>query len=139
MDESQIGSDHPSMYADEFIAQQSTAQQQVYEEKHAEMKVQQQIKDEADAQQRAEQQEIQQKQQQIFQEQQLMKQQQSQQIKEQQMRKQSIDLPPNFQHCSLKGRSFTPSMDLSIHNVQGIDVWAPKGPKPYKAGTFTRM
>ena len=26
-------------------------------------------------------------------------------------------------------------MDLGIHNVQGIDVWAPKGPKPYgKAG-----
>ena len=54
-------------------------------------------------------------------------------------RKQSVDLPPNFQHCSLKGRPFTPSLDLSIHNVQGIDVWAPKGPKPFgKAGTYSR-
>lgn len=50
------------------------------------------------------------------------------------------DLPPNFQHCNLKGRSFTPSLDLSIHNVQGIDVWAPKGPKPYggKASAYKR-
>merc|ERR1711956_79774 len=29
--------------------------------------------------------------------------------------------------------------DLSIHNVQGIDVWAPRGPKPYgKVSTVSR-
>ena len=54
-------------------------------------------------------------------------------------RKQSVELPPNFQGCSLKGRPFTPSLDLSIHNVQGIDVWAPRGPKPYgKVSTVSR-
>merc|ERR1719438_753800 len=141
VDESQIGmGEHPSVFADEFIAQQSMAQQQMHEEKSMEIREKQQMIDEADAQQRAEQQEIQQKQQKIFQEQQLMKQQQGQQIKEQQqIREQSVDLPPNFQHCSLKGRPFTPSLDLSIHNVQGIDVWAPRGPKPFgKAGTISR-
>merc|ERR1711881_79903 len=103
-----------------------------------EVKAQLQVKEEADAQQRAEQQEFQQQQQQIFQEQQLMKQQQSVEIKQQQTRKQSLDLPPSFQHCSLKGRPFTPSLDLSIHNVQGIDVWAPKGLRPYgKAGAYS--
>ena len=51
----------------------------------------------------------------------------------------SADLPPNFQHCSLKGRPFTPTMDLSIHNTQGIDVWTTKGPKPFgMSGTVTR-
>merc|ERR1711935_987225 len=60
-------------------------------------------------------------------------------IQQQQIRKQSVELPPNFQGCSLKGRPFTPSLDLSIHNVQGIDVWAPRGPKPYgKVSTVSR-
>ena len=49
------------------------------------------------------------------------------------------DLPPNFQHCSLKGRPFTPTMDLSCHNKQGIDVWTTKGPRPYgSSGTLPR-
>jgi len=141
VDENQIGlGQDPSGFADEFVAQQTIAQQQLQEEKNFEIRAQQLIKDEADAKQTAEKQEIQIQQQQIFQEQQMMKQQQSQQIKQQQqIRKQSVDLPPNFQHCSLKGRPFTPSLDLSIHNVQGIDVWAPKGPKPFgKAGTYSR-
>lgn len=85
VDESQIGQgEHPSLFADEFIAQQSYSQQQIQEERNMEIKVQQAMKDEADAQQKAEQQEMQQKQQQIFQEQMQMKQQQSQQIKQQQ-------------------------------------------------------
>merc|ERR1711899_488073 len=97
-----------------------------------EIRAQQEMRDEVDAQERAEQQEFQQQQQQIFQEQQLMKQQQSVQIKQQQQqRKQSVELPPGYQPTSLKGRSFTPSIDLSCHNVQGINVWANKGPKPY--------
>jgi len=141
VDESQIGmGEHPSVFADEFIAQQNMAQQQVHEEKHMEIRAQQQVKDEADASKTAEKQEIQRKQQQIFQEQQLMKQQESQQIKQQQqIRKLSVELPPNFQPTSLKARPFTPSMDLGIHNVQGIDVWAPRGPKPFgKASTISR-
>merc|ERR550532_2717522 len=143
VDENQIGlGDHPSQFADEFITQQNTAREQFVREKEEEFQAQQQVRDEADAQQRAEQQEYQQQQQQIFQEQQMMKQQQSVQIKQQQAsRKQSLsaDLPPNYQHCSLKGRPFTPSMDLGIHNVQGIDVWTTKGPKPYgKAGAQIR-
>jgi len=104
VDESQIGmGEHPSVFADEFIAQQSMAQAQVQEEKTMEIRAQQQMIDEADAQQKAEQQEIQRKQQQIFQQQQLMKQQESQQIKQQQqIRKQSVELPPNFQPTSLR-------------------------------------
>merc|ERR1719412_3251215 len=130
IDENQIGMGaHPSQFADEFMAQQTMAQQSVHEEKAMEIRAQQDLKDEVDAQQKAEQQEFQQQQQQIFQEQQLMKQQQSMQIK--QMRKPSVDLPPGFEACSLKGRPFTPSLDLSCHNVQGINVWANKGPKPY--------
>merc|ERR1719491_443389 len=141
VDESQIGmGEHPSLFADEFITQQSMAQQQMHEEKTMEVREKQQIKDEVDSQRKAESQEIQQKQQQIFQEQQLMKQQQGQQIiQQQQIRKQSVELPPNFEGCSLKGRPFTPSLDLSIHNVQGIDVWKPRGPKPYgKVSTVSR-
>merc|ERR1712018_330477 len=49
------------------------------------------------------------------------------------------DLPPNFQRTSLKGRPFTPTMDLSIHNTQGIDVWVTKGPRPFgSSGTLPR-
>merc|ERR1712004_192057 len=129
VDENQIGlGDHPSQFADEFITQQNTAREQFVQEKEEEFQAQQQVRDEADAQQRAEQQEYQQQQQQIFKQQQAS-------------RKQSLsaDLPPNYQHCSLKGRPFTPSMDLGIHNVQGIDVWTTKGPKPYgKAGAQIR-
>merc|ERR1712012_433006 len=32
-------------------------------------------------------------------------------------------------HTSLKGRSFTPSLDLGCHNVQGINVWANTAPR----------
>ena len=50
-----------------------------------------------------------------------------------------VELPPNFKHCSLKGRPFTPTFDTSCHNTQGIDVWAPKGPKPFgKSSTLPR-
>ena len=42
-----------------------------------------------------------------------------------------MDLPPDFKPYSLKGRSFTPTFDTSIHNVQGINVWANKAPKPF--------
>lgn len=45
--------------------------------------------------------------------------------------RQPVDLPPNFQQHNLKARSFTPSFDTSIHNAQGINVWANKAPKPF--------
>ena len=45
VDESQIGmGEHPSVFADEFIAQQNMAQQQVHEEKTMEIRAQQQMK-----------------------------------------------------------------------------------------------
>ena len=46
---------HPSQFADEFMAQQTMAQQSVHEEKAMEIRAQQDMKDEVDAQQKAEQ------------------------------------------------------------------------------------
>ena len=44
VDESQIGmGEHPSVFADEFIAQQSMAQQQMHEEKSMEIREKQQM------------------------------------------------------------------------------------------------
>ena len=44
VDESQIGmNEHPSVFADEFIAQQSMAQQQMHEEKSMEIREKQQM------------------------------------------------------------------------------------------------
>jgi len=84
--------------------------------------------------------------QQEFEKQQLLKQQQGFEMRQQQQNNAMPggpanveDLPPNFQHCSLKGRPFTPTMDLSIHNTQGIDVWVTKGPRPFgSSGTLPR-
>merc|ERR1719300_1068038 len=45
------------------------------------------------------------------------------------MAQEQIDFPENFQHTSLKARSFTPSLDLGVHNVQGINVWANTAPR----------
>ncbi len=42
-----------------------------------------------------------------------------------------MEYPPDFKPYSLKSRSFTPTFDTSIHNVQGINVWANKAPKPF--------
>ena len=52
---------------------------------------------------------------------------------------QSVELPPNFKPCSLKGRPFTPTFDTSCHNTQGIDVWANKGPRPYAPGKSSTL
>jgi len=46
---------------------------------------------------------------------------------------QSVDMPPNFKKTDLKMRSFTPSLDLSCHNVQGINVWANTAPRGWGA------
>merc|ERR1712055_798088 len=37
----------------------------------------------------------------------------------------------------LKARSFTPSLDLSVHNVQGINVWANTAPRGWST-SYTR-
>merc|ERR1711963_171415 len=84
--------------------------------------------------------------QQEFEKQQLLKQQQGFEMRQERQSNNMMpaganvdDLPPNFQHCSLKGRPFTPTMDLSIHNTQGIDVWVTKGPRPFgSSGTLPR-
>merc|ERR1719410_253169 len=50
---------------------------------------------------------------------------------------QQLDFPDDFQHTSLKARSFTPSLDLSCHNVQGINVWANTAPRGW-SNSYTR-
>ena len=52
-----------------------------------------------------------------------------------------VELPPSVQPCNLKGQLYIPPFDHSIHNVQGIDVWANKGPRSWneqKASTLPR-
>merc|ERR1719192_2235825 len=48
-----------------------------------------------------------------------------------------IDFPDNFKHTSLKARSNTPTLDLSCHNVQGINVWANTAPRGWGGATPT--
>ena len=123
VDEHQIGTgQHPSMFADEFIAQQSMAQQSVYEEKEMETRAQQAAQDELDAQQRAEQQEFQQQQQQIFQEQQMMKQQQSMQIKQQQMRYSNPSLENTFKQ-SKSSQKFWNYFEYPEGSIRFQDPW----------------
>merc|ERR1719225_2409412 len=68
--------------------------------------------------------------QQTFIQQQQFKQEQSMEVRRiQEMAQQQIDFPQDFQHTSLKARSYTPSLDLGCHNVQGINVWANTAPR----------
>jgi len=84
-------------------------------------------------------------QQEAFQQQQLAKQQQSMAMRQERSttnmngNQGSVELPPNFKPCSLKGRPFTPTFDTSCHNTQGIDVWANKGPRPYAPGKSSTL
>jgi len=84
-----------------------------------------------------------QEQQETFQQQQLAKQQQGLAMRQERSTmngdQQSLELPPNFKPCSLKGRPFTPTFDLSCHNTQGIDVWKNKGPKPFALGASSTL
>merc|ERR1740128_794984 len=72
-----------------------------------------------------------------FQQQQQFEQQQREQISQQQISQQQMDFPQNFQHTDLKARSFTPSLDLGVHNVQGINVWANTAPRGWST-SYTR-
>merc|ERR1712048_579260 len=55
----------------------------------------------------------------------------------QEMAQQQIDFPQDFQHTSLKARSYTPSLDLGCHKVQGINVWANTAPRGW-SNSYTR-
>merc|ERR1712019_122741 len=75
---------------------------------------------------------------QAFMQQQQFKQEQSMEIRKvQEMAQQQLEFPQDFQHTSLKARSFTPSLDLSCHNVQGINVWANTAPRGW-SNSYTR-
>merc|ERR1712038_562606 len=132
---------NPSQLADQFFVQQQDFQQQDHQER-TEVNHSQKAATEVDSGAAEERQRMQQE----FEKQQLLKQQQGFEMRQQQQNNAMPggpanveDLPPNFQHCSLKGRPFTPTMDLSIHNTQGIDVWVTKGPRPFgSSGTLPR-
>ena len=109
--------------------QASFQQQQQFELQQREQVSQQQI-----SHQQSELLQQQQESKQTFHQQQQSKQEQSLEIRRQQeeqakMAQQQMDFPQNFQHTDLKARSFTPSLDLGVHNVQGINVWANTAPR----------
>merc|ERR1719210_677919 len=134
VDEASIGQAKPSAFADKFVHEQTERQSQFAQEQFV---ARQQKEAVASQQQLIQQNESQQNQslaKQQFSEQQQLKQQQSEELRRQQAAAQmemqaQIDFPDNFKHTSLKARSNTPTLDLSCHNVQGINVWAntPKG------------
>merc|ERR1712183_1136897 len=142
VDETSIGQAKPSAFADKFMQEQTQQQhafqqQQLLEQQQREQFSQQQI-----SQQQTELLQQQQEAQQTFAQQQQFKQEQSLEIRRQQeeqmrMAQQQIDFPQNFQHTDLKARSFTPSLDLSVHNVQGINVWANTAPRGWST-SYTR-
>merc|ERR1719225_327563 len=123
VDESTIGRINPGAVADKFI--------------------QEQIQQEQVAAREADQLQQQREAQQTFIQQQQFKQEQSMEVRRiQEMAQQQIDFPQDFQHTSLKARSYTPSLDLGCHNVQGINVWANTAPRGWGSsrtgGTPTR-
>merc|ERR1719305_1051646 len=142
VDEASIGQAKPSAFADKFVHEQTERQSQFAQEQFV---ARQQKEAVASQQQMIQQTESQQNQslaKQQFSEQQQQKQQQSEELRRQQasaqMNMQSqIDFPDNFKHTSLKARSNTPSLDLSCHNVQGINVWANTAPRGWGGATPT--
>merc|ERR1719210_817983 len=128
VDEASIGQAKPSAFADKFVHEQTERQSQFAQEQFA---ARQQKEAVASQQQLIQQTESLQNQSLAklqFSEQQQLKQQQSEELRRQQAAAQmemqaQIDFPDNFKHTSLKARSNTPTLDLSCHNVQGINVW----------------
>merc|ERR1719481_862371 len=114
VDETSIGQAKPSAFADKFMQEQT--QQQLAFQQQKQLQQQQESK-------------------QTFIQQQQIKQEQSLEIRRQQeeqlrmAQQQQMELPPNYKHTDLKARSFTPSLDLGVHNVQGINVWANTAPR----------
>merc|ERR1719412_2000409 len=142
VDEASIGQAKPSAFADKFVHEQNERQSQFAQEQFV---ARQQKEAVASQQQMIQQTESQQNQsfaKQQFSEQQQQKQQQSEELRRQQAAAQmnmqnQIDFPDNFKHTSLKARSNTPSLDLSCHNVQGINVWANTAPRGWGGSTPT--
>merc|ERR1711981_374966 len=135
--------ENPSQLADQFLVQQQDFKQQQYQERTEVNHTTSTTSEVVDSGAAEERQRLQEE----FNQQQLLKQQQGFEMRQERQSNTLMpggpadaeDLPPNFQHCSLKGRPFTPTMDLSCHNTQGIDVWTTKGPRPYgKSGTLPR-
>merc|ERR1719232_2348166 len=130
VDESTVGRINPGAVADKFIQEQSQQQLATQQQKMYEQQQKQQIQQQREAQQ-------------TFMQQQQFKQEQSMEVRRiQEMAQQQIDFPQDFQHTSLKARSYTPSLDLGCHNVQGINVWANTAPRGWGSsrtgGTPTR-
>jgi len=143
VDESTIGRINPGAVADKFIQEQSQQQLATQQQKMFEQQQRQQIQHEQMAAKEADQLQQQREAQQAFMQQQQFKQEQSMEVRRiQEMAQQQIDFPQDFQHTSLKARSYTPSLDLGCHNVQGINVWANTAPRGWGSsrtgGTPTR-
>merc|ERR1719336_2325929 len=138
VDDNSIGKGQPSAFADHFIKEQTQQQLAFQQEKLAEQQQRRQLVQQETAVREAEQLQQQQEAKQAFMMQQQIKQEQSMEIRKiQEMAQQQLDFPQDFQHTSLKARSFTPSLDLSCHNVQGINVWANTAPRGW-SNTYTR-
>merc|ERR1719435_469590 len=134
VDETSIGQAKPSAFADKFMQEQTQQQLAFQQQKQLEQQQREQISQQQISQQQSELFQQQQESKQTFIQQQQFKQEQSLEIRRQQeeqarMAQQQMDLPPNYKHTDLKARSFTPSLDLGVHNVQGINVWANTAPR----------
>merc|ERR1719315_839025 len=134
VDETSIGQAKPSAFADKFMQEQTQQQLAFQQQKQLEQQQREQISQQQLSQQQSELFQQQQESKQTFIQQQQFKQEQSLEIRRQQeeqarMAHQQIDLPPNYKQTDLKARSFTPSLDLGVHNVQGINVWANTAPR----------
>ena len=138
VDDSTIGRSKPSAAADKFIQEQTQQQQAFQQQQQFEQQQKQQIHNQQAAVREAELLQQQQEAKQAFMQQQQLKQEQSMEVRRiQEMAQQEISFPENFQHTSLKQRSFTPSLDLGCHNVQGINVWANTAPRGWGSAQST--
>jgi len=142
VDETSIGQAKPSAFADKFMQEQTQQQLAFQQEQLLEQQQREHISQQQISQQQNELYQQQQEAKQTFVQQQQFKQEQSLEIRRQQeeqqrMAQQQIDYPQNFQHTDLKARSFTPSLDLGVHNVQGINVWANTAPRGWST-SYTR-
>jgi len=130
VDDSTIGRMQPSAVADKFINEQTQQQQAIQQQKLFEQQQKQQIQQQEIAVREAELLQQQQEAKQAFVQTQQFKQEQSMEVRRiQEMAQQQIDFPQDFKHANLKQRSYTPSLDLGCHNVQGINVWANTAPR----------
>merc|ERR1719204_895222 len=142
VDEASIGQAKPSAFADKFVHEQTERQSQFAQEQFVARQQKEAVASQQQLIQQTESQQNQSLAKQQFSEQQQLKQQQSEELRRQQAAAQmemqaQIDFPDNFKHTSLKARSNTPSLDLSCHNVQGINVWANTAPRGWGGATPT--